>query len=97
MKKEKQRAILMMLEYAITVTGARAGDMHRIRAHIEEVDGNYVLRVQNRLVSRNGIFIRDITPKQITDWSLNNMGNFFRGFLDWFFDEQKLAEKEKAE
>ena len=95
MKAEKQRAILMMLEHAITVTGDR--NMHRIRAHIEEVDGNYVLRVQSRLVSRNGIFIRDITPKQITDWSLNNMGNFFRGFLDWFLDEQKLAEKEKAE
>ena len=97
MEKEKEKAILMMLEYAIEITGLRTGDIHHIRAHIEEVDGNYVLRVKNRLVSRSGIFVRDVTTKQIMDWSLHNMGNFFRGFLDWFLNEQKIAEKEKAE
>lgn len=96
MKAEKQRAILMMLGNAISVTGIRGGNKHTIRAHLEEVDGNYVLRVQARLILGDGIFVRDITPKQVMEWSANNMGDFFRGFLDWFFDEKKAAEKEAA-
>ena len=96
MKRGNQRSILMMLENAITVTCNRGGNKHAIRAHLEELDGNYVLRVQARLILGDGIFSRDITPEQVMKWSTNNMGDFFRGFLDWFFDEKKAAEKEAA-
>lgn len=92
MKKENQKAILMMLEQDINDTGIQ-GSEHNVRAHLEEADGNYVLKVQVRLIVKDKIFTRDITPKQILEWSLNNMGDYFKGYLSWFYAEKKAAEK----
>lgn len=92
MKKENQKAILMMLEQDINDTGV-SGSKHNVRAHLEEVDENYVLKVQVRLLVKDKIFSCDITPKQVLDWSLNNMGDYFKGYLSWFYAKKTAAEK----
>ena len=96
MKKENQKAILMMLEQDINDTGI-PGSRYNSRSNIEEINGEYVLRVQERLLLNDEILTRDITPKQVLKWSLDNMGDYFKGYLRWFNAEKKAARHKEAE
>lgn len=96
MKKENQKAILMLMEEPINSTGT-PGSTYNARAHIEEIDGNYVLRVQERLIIRDEILTRDITPQMVLKWSLDNMGDYFGAYLKWFSEEKRAARKAAAE
>ena len=88
MKKENQKAILMLLEEPINSTGI-SGSAYNARAHIEEIEGSYVLRVQERLIVHDEILTRDITPQMVLKWSLENMGDYFGAYLKWFSEEKR--------